>query len=62
MTNRARQPKQILGLQHHSEVKSGFVVVMVSPDQTGAVNMVATTRKLAGIMGRLQCKTAAYSN
>jgi hypothetical protein len=35
---------------------------MGSPEQTGTVNMIPTTRKLGGIMGRLQCKTAAYSD
>jgi len=35
---------------------------MGSPEQTGTVNIIPTTRKLAGIMGRLQCKTAAYSD
>ena len=35
---------------------------MGSPEPTVAVNMIPTTRKLADIMGRLQCKTAAYSD
>jgi len=33
--------------------RSGVVAVMGSPEQTSTVNMIPTTRKLAGIMGRL---------
>ena len=33
-----------------------------SAQQAGAVNMIPATRKLAGTMGRLQCKTAAYAD
>jgi len=35
---------------------------MGSLEQTSTVNMIPTTRMLAGIMGRLQCKTAADSD
>jgi len=35
---------------------------MGSPEKTGTVNMIPTARKLGRIMGRLQCKTADYSN
>ena len=35
----------------------GVVAVMGSPEQTGAHNMTLTTRKSAGITGRLQRRT-----
>jgi len=46
---------------HTSNPRSGVVAVMGSPEQTSTVNMIPTTRKLAGIMRRLQCKTATFS-
>jgi len=60
--NDVKLEENLSGPQHHSDVKSGVVAVMGSPEQTGTVNMIPTTRKLAGIMGRLQFKTAAYSD
>ena len=64
MDPRARQQKSahIQGPQHHSDVGSGVVAVMRSRGHTGPVSMIPTTRKLAGIRGMLQCKTAAHSD
>ena len=50
-SHRTAEVCKIPGPQHHSDVKSGVVAVMGLPEQTGAVNMTPTTRKLAGIMG-----------
>ncbi len=51
LTCRAGQRKfvQIQGPQHHSDVKSRVVAVMGSLEQTGAVNMIPTTRRGAQV-------------
>jgi len=55
-------PGQTPDLRHYSDEKPGVVAVMGSLEQTGAVTMIPTTRKLAGVMGRLHRKTAAHTD
>jgi hypothetical protein len=55
-------PGQTPDLRHYSDEKPGVVAVIRSMEQVGALDMIPTTRKLEGIRGRPQRKTAAYSN
>ena len=53
---------QIRDPQHHSDVELKAVGIMAALEQTSAVSVVPAIRKLAGTMGRLQCKTATCSD